>query len=239
MAKILVVEDDIDIAQGLAEFLGSKGYILDFAYTGKQAMFLLESESYHLVLLDINLPFVSGIEICQSLLQSNNGLARLPVIIMSAKISEADILVGFKSGAWDYLTKPFSFSELAARIEVSLKKTSSIPSESNITSYQNITLNYDSMLLSFGGACLQLHQVGFDIFKMLLKKAPDVVKTSHLHQKLWDGETPESNPLRAHIYNLRKQLRGRFGQPLIVTVKGVGYKIDIKQQQAEFLNEQL
>jgi len=223
MANILIVEDDIDIAQGIAEFLTPQGYQLDFAYNGKQAMHHLDVHHYDLVLLDINLPYVDGFDICRSLLQDR--LAKLPVIMMSARGATDDILKGFKSGAWDYLVKPFSFAELSARITVNLAKNSQ-PTSASI-SFNGIELNQDSLIFSYKSQELQLHQVGFDIVAELVKHAPEVVKTKHLHQILWGEDTPDSDPLRAHIYKLRKQFKQHFGRSFITTVKGIGYRFEI------------
>ena len=226
MANLLIVEDDIDISQGIAEFLEDKDHELDFAYNGKQALNLLEDNHYDLVLLDINLPFVDGYDVCRSLL--NNQLASMPVIIMSARSDEKDILTGFSSGAWDYLVKPFSFAELSARISANLAKAKNNVQQSSTLVFETLTLDSDTMTLSFETLDMQLHQVGFDIFKLLMTNAPNVVKTTTFHQTLWEGETPESDPLRAHMYKLRKQLKSHFGQPFIETVKGVGYKLNVE-----------
>lgn len=223
MANILIVEDDIDIAQGIAEFLEPKGYLLDFAYHGKQALNHLNEQSYDLVLLDVNLPFVDGFDVCRSLLQGK--LAKVPVIIMSARAGTADILTGFDSGAWDYLVKPFSFAELSARISVNLAKASTVKQSTLL--FKGVELVENTMAFHFNGQVMQLHQVGFDIVKVLINAAPDVVKTNILHQTLWGEDTPDSDPLRAHIYKLRKQFSQEFGQTFITTVKGVGYRFDL------------
>lgn len=223
MANILIVEDDIDIAQGLAEFLEPKGYLLDFAYHGKQAIAHLKERSYDLVLLDINLPFINGLDVCRSLLQGE--LAKVPVIIMSARGTTDDILKGFDSGAWDYLVKPFSFAELSARITVNLAKASTV--NKTVLCFNGVVLDEDTMSFHFENQVMQLHQVGFDIVKTLINVAPDVVKTKVLHQTLWGEDTPDSDPLRAHLYKLRKQFNQVFGQSFITTVKGVGYRFDL------------
>jgi DNA-binding response OmpR family regulator len=223
MANILIVEDDIDIAQGLAEFLEPKGYLLDFAYHGKQALAHLKAQSYDLVLLDINLPFIDGLDVCRSLLQGE--LAKLPVIIMSARGTTDDILKGFDSGAWDYLVKPFSFAELSARITVNLAKASTV--NNTVLCFNGVVLDENTMCFHFENKVMQLHQIGFDIVKTLINVAPDVVKTKVLHQTLWGEDTPDSDPLRAHLYKLRKQFTQVFGQSFITTVKGVGYRFDL------------
>jgi DNA-binding response OmpR family regulator len=223
MANILIVEDDIDISHGIAEFLSPKGYQLDFAYNGKQAMYHLDQQNYDLVLLDINLPFVNGFDVCQSLLQDK--LAKLPVIMMSARGTTDDILKGFESGAWDYLVKPFSFAELSARIKANLAKHNTFNTHSS--SFNGVELDENTLVFHFENQALQLHQVGFDIVSQLLNFAPEVVKTKNLHQTIWGEDTPDSDPLRAHIYKLRKQFNNTFGQTFITTVKGIGYRFEV------------
>ena len=222
MAVILVVEDDVDIAQGLAEYLEALGHTLDFAYTGKQAMVLLSQNRYQLVLLDLGLPQVDGLDVCRSLLVGP--LTQVPVIIMTARAEEQDVLLGFDSGAWDYLTKPFSFSELSARITANLAKADSanVPAEQTVAG--GATLNHQDKSLHFEGRSLQLHAAGFDILSLLMADSPSVVKTSLIHHALWADDTPESDPLRAHIYKLRRQMQSCFGEVFIHTIKGVGYQ---------------
>ncbi|MGH1372745.1 MAG: response regulator transcription factor [Cellvibrionaceae bacterium] len=231
MANILVVEDDIDIAQGIAEFLETKEHELDFAYTGKQALALLEENHYQLVLLDINLPFINGYDICRHLSDGDDDigkhLARVPVIMMSSRSHEKDVIEGFQSGAWDYLKKPFSFSELSARIDVGLLHSTSTPKKTHTLQYQGVSLNTESLSFSYQDSSVQLHEIGFEIVKLLVTSAPNAVKTSKLHQHIWPHDTPESDPLRAHIYKLRKQLTEHYGKTFIETVKGVGYRLAV------------
>ena len=228
MANILLVEDDMDIAQGIAEYLEQLNHELDFAYNGEQALSLLTDNQYDLVLLDVNLPYVDGFEVCQSLLQQT--LTTIPVIMMTARGAEQDVLTGFKHGAWDYLIKPFSFAELSARINVCLAKHQQQQAASIGVLYRfgGTSLDSDNLTFSFQNQSMQLHQVGFDILKVLIKNAPNVVKTAQIHTVLWGDNPPESDPLRSHIYKLRKQLQSHFDQPFITTVKGVGYRFDVE-----------
>lgn len=225
MALILVIEDDIDISQGIAEFLEAKGHELDFAYNGKQALNRIKTSQYDLILLDLNLPYVDGIDICRSLLAQH--LTSVPVIIMSARSKEQDILMGFDAGAWDYLAKPFSFAELSARISVCLAKKISLSQQDNVIENIGVTLDPNELTLSYCNHSIQLHQVGFDLLRLLIESAPSIVKTSSIHHKLWGEDTPDSDPLRAHIYKLRKQLKQEFGEEFITTVRGVGYKFEV------------
>ncbi|MBQ4863234.1 response regulator transcription factor [Pseudoalteromonas sp. MMG013] len=228
MANILCVEDDIDISRGIAEFLEHQ-HVLDFAYNGKQALTFIATNSYDLILLDLNLPFVDGLDVCRTLLTTQ--LTSIPVVIMSARNTEKDILAGFDSGAWDYLAKPFSLAELSARITVCLAKVSNNSSSKNEINLNDVTLNCDDMTMSFNNTSTQLHRVGFELLKLLLQKAPNTVKTEHIHRFLWNEDTPDSDPLRAHVYKLRKQLKTTFGQEFITTIRGVGYKFQLDDQE--------
>ena len=225
MANILVVEDDIDIARGIGEFIETIGHELDFAYNGKQAQQMLSEQSYDLILLDINLPYLSGYEICQGLL--GDTLASLPVIMMSANQSEQDVLKGFQSGAWDYLKKPFSFAELNARINVALSRVTL--KKNPCIKVQDFSLDTQSKMLSNGaGEFIQLHSIGYLLVKMMMECSPKPVSSQQLIDVLWPDEIPQSNPLRANIYGLRKQLKDTFHQELVHNIKGIGYKFDVE-----------
>lgn len=231
MASILIVEDDIDIAQGIAEFLEVKNYDLDFAYNGKQAMSLLSQNQYQLVLLDLNLPFVDGFDVCRSMLTQH--LTHTPVIIMSARSSEQDVLTGFDSGAWDYLVKPFSLAELSARITACLAKAQVSAKIERKTENLCAQLDHNDLSFNFDGHSMQLHQIGFELLKLLMENAPSTVKTAEIHRRLWPQETPESDPLRANVYKLRKQLQHEFGQSFITTVRGVGYRFVVESNEGD------
>ncbi len=225
MANILVVEDDIDIAKGIGEYIETLGHDLDFAYTGNQAQQMINDYEYDLILLDINLPHISGYDICQSLL--GESLACLPVIMMSANQSEQDVLKGFQSGAWDYLKKPFSYAELNARITVALSKvTAKKSTHINVKEYSLDTKA--KTLTNSDGRHVQLHTLGFTLVKLLMENSPKPVATPLLIDTLWPDELPQSNPLRANIYALRKQLKNMFNKELVHNVKGIGYKFDVE-----------
>ncbi|MFC3093324.1 DNA-binding response regulator [Alteromonas sediminis] len=224
MASILIVEDDIDIATGIAEYVETIGHELDFAYTGTQAQQMIRAERYDLILLDINLPHLSGYDICQDLLSDQ--LAAIPVIMMSANTHEKDVIKGFQSGAWDYLKKPFSYAELTARINVALARGYSNNTAAGVK-HLGFVLDLESKSLSHEcGTSVQLKSLGFLILKILLEHAPKTVSTSSLIDQLWPDEVPPSNPLRANIYTLRQQLKKAFNKELVQTVKGIGYKFD-------------
>lgn len=223
MTTILIVEDDIDISAEIGAHLESIGYITDFAYNAKQAKALLKSESYNMILLDLNLPFGSGLDICNSLKQDE--LASVPVIIISANNDNEDIIKGFEVGAWDYMVKPFTLTELAARVKANLARNKN--GHHSLIQYKGISLNRRNLSCSFNGTQIQLHTVGFSILEILMLNAPNVVKNAVMISQIWPDYVPESEPLRTHMYKLRKSVKNEFGIELIYNLKGVGYYIDI------------
>lgn len=221
LEKILIVEDDHDISSGIAEFLENFGYQLDFAYNGQHGLSLLAEESYDLVLLDINLPGINGIEICRSL--SKGELSRIPVIMMTANEQMETKLDGFDAGAWDYLIKPFSFKELLARIRVALMSANSMSEASEKLNFAGITLDKSKSTLIIEGQKLPIYATGIALMEELIKAAPDIVSRKKLCYAVWQDEMPDSDPLRAHIYKLRKLLE-KHGYS-IQSIKGLGYSL--------------
>lgn len=224
MTTILVIEDDMDISAEIGAHLESSGYVTDFAYNAKQAKALLDTLLYDMVLLDLNLPFGNGFDICNSLKQGE--LTKVPVIIISANNDNEDIIRGFESGAWDYVVKPFSLSELAARVKANLARNTR--NQHPIVEYQNISLNRSNLSCSYNGKKIQLHTVGFSILETLVIDAPNVVKNAVIINQIWPEYVPNSEPLRAHMYKIRKLIKTEFGIELIYNLKGVGYYIDLE-----------
>ncbi len=218
--KILIVEDDAAIAEGLADFLEPKGYQLDFAYRGNHALELLGQYQYQLVLLDVNLPKVNGLAICEKL-SSGSKLTPTPVLIMTANKSLDQKLEGFDAGAWDYLIKPFSFRELDARIKVLL--TRSTPLAQKPLAYADLSLNPGRTAVTTKQHKIKLSATGLQILTLLMESAPDPVSHKTLCEALWGGDMPDSDPLRAHIYQLRQSLKKANSQVSIKSMKNVGY----------------
>jgi len=222
MHKVLIIEDDVDIAAGIADYLERYDHDLDFAYNGRQALDMIQQRRYDIILLDINLPLVNGLEVARTL--SGDGITQVPVIVISANDRPDDILDGFNSGVWDYLVKPFHLPELRARMNVALARAVSKPRQ--VLQRGQLGLDFGTMTLNLGRDTVHLHQTGFDIVRILLEEAPAIIKTRDLYEALWGDHVPESEPLRAHIYKLRQQFKTAFGTDIIQTVRGVGYCIE-------------
>lgn len=220
MTRILVVEDDIAIVEGIADYLEAKGYELDFAYRGDHAITLVENNPYDLVLLDINLPGANGFTVCENMKQQNT-LSRIPVLMMTANENLESKLSGFNAGAWDYLVKPFSLEELNVRIQVLL--TLSERRMDSDFQFNDLRLNADATGLTIKGKAITLNARPLVLMKALLQSAPNTLSHQALCEKLWGPDVPDSGPLRAHIYHLRQQLKQHQSDTEIVLIKGVGY----------------
>ena len=207
------------IAEGLADFLEPRGHLLDFAYRGDHALALLDDNQYDLVLLDINLPGASGVKVCEAMKQQQ--LSHIPVLMMTANDNLQSKLAGFAAGAWDYLVKPFSFQELDARIKVLLHL--SLRTSAKPLSFNDLTLNEQGTVIRIGDIDVNLSASGLVLIKSLIQSATEPVGHQELCRQLWGEEVPDSSPLRAHIYQLRKLLEQHHSNSEILLIKGVGY----------------
>jgi len=218
MKRILIVEDDISIHNVIEELLKTKNYITYNAYSGTEALLLLEKEKYDLILLDLMLPAVSGEEIIEKINDT-------PIIVLSAKISSEDKVNCLLSGANDYITKPFNSKELLARIEVQLRSKN----KSNISDtlkYKELELLNDNHTLILNNNKISLTKTEYAILKQLLLNKTQVVSKNKLLDLIsLDTEDCDENSLRVHISNLRKKIRNYTEYEYIESIWGIGFKI--------------
>lgn len=220
MTRVLLVEDDIDIAAGLGDYLEHSGLRVDFAYTTAQAKTRLKLSAFDVIVLDINLPDRNGLTFCQEMHRTTD--TTTPVIFLTARGTLEDKLAGFAAGAVDYMVKPFAPEELLARIRVianQIKSTAVF-----LLTVGEYQLDTRSGLLQRAGNTLQLHSTALTIVRELMQASPRCVSKNQLCESVWGDEAPESDPLRAHIYELRKQLKTIFNAEPVHTVKGMGYR---------------
>lgn len=218
MNKILIVEDDINIHNILEELLKKEDYLTYNAYSGTEALLLLEKESVDLILLDLMLPAISGEEIIEKIKDT-------PIIVLSAKISSEDKVNCLMSGANDYITKPFDSKELLARIEVQLrsKNKSSIM---ETLKYKDLELLNDNHTLLICGNKVNLTKTEYAILKHLLLNPHQVITKNKLLDLIsTDTEDCDENSLRVHISNIRKKIRDYTEKEYIESIWGIGFKI--------------
>ncbi len=219
--RILLVEDNRDILANLADYLGMKGYSVDCAQDGLSGLHLAATEHYDLIVLDIMMPGMDGYTLCKRLRE--DARRDTPVIMLTARDQLDDRLQGFRSGADDYLLKPFALSELAARIEAVLRRSQG----GGRRELQVADLRYDldTLQVNRAGKPLKLNPIGLKLLATLMQKSPHVLRREVLEETLWGDDCPDSDSLRSHIHQLRQVIDKPFDKPLLQTVHGVGYRL--------------
>jgi DNA-binding response OmpR family regulator len=222
--RLLIVEDQVDLAENMFEFLGEDRYILDFAADGLTALHLLATQSYDVIVLDLMLPGVSGYDLCQRIRQDLQ--SRTPVILMTALSALSDKEKGFDCGADDYLVKPFELRELQLRIEALHRRY--LP-QGPVLVAGDIRFDPGTLEVELRGLKIGLSGTPARLFELLVRAYPSFLSHEVLSDALWGarhGET-EGNSLRTHIYTLRKSLQAGLGSGLVKTIHGRGYRLDV------------
>jgi len=229
MKTILIVDDDREIAKLAALYLQNEGYRILQRHDGQQALQAIEQEEIDLMVLDVMMPEVDGLEVCRRLRERNN---TIPILMISAKAEDLDKVMGLMSGADDYLIKPFNPLELVARVKSLLRRTfqynaggtESKPDEVRIHSLQVIRSSHQVLCQ---GKEISLTAREFDILYLLASHPGRVFSTEEIYQMVWkEPYYGSNNTVMVHISNLRDKLEKRVGYKIIQTVWGVGYKID-------------
>jgi len=216
--KILIIEDDIDIHNILGELLQKENYIISNAYSGTEALLLLEKDKYDLILLDLMIPGVTGEEIIHK-------VSDIPIIVISAKNSSEDKVNCLMLGANDYITKPFDGKELLARIEVQLRQKYKSDSMEPLK-YKELELLLDNHTLLVHNQKVNLTKTEYAIIKNLLLNRNQVMTKNKLLESIsMDTEDCDENSLRVHISNLRKKIRDYTENEYIESIWGIGFKI--------------
>ncbi|MCP4756420.1 MAG: response regulator transcription factor [Proteobacteria bacterium] len=225
--RILVVEDHQDLAENIGDYLSAKGeHILDFAMDGLGGMHLALTQEYDVIVLDIMLPGMDGLTLCRRLREEANDPT--PVLMLTARDTLSDKLVGFESGADDYLVKPFALEELAARITaLSKRKTVKRPSRLKI---EELELDLGIMTVTRDGRRIELNRACLTLLKTLMEAHPNVVSRRDLEFALWGDMPPGSDALRSHMYTLRHKVDKPFPYPMLQTVHGIGFRLREKDE---------
>jgi DNA-binding response OmpR family regulator len=220
--RILLVEDDDRIAKPLAEDLKHQNYVVDIASDGLVGWDYIQSVDYNLVLLDLMLPRLDGISLCKQLRAS--GYPGF-VLMLTAKDTTTDKVIGLDAGADDYLVKPFELEELGARIRALLRRPSEV--RSLILQHGNLALDPASHVVSYAGYALDLTPKEYLILEYLLTNPTQVFTRAMLLDKLWElDRTSGENTVKTHITNLRRKLKNAgCNDGIIETVYGVGYRL--------------
>lgn len=222
--RILIVEDEHRIANSIKKGLEMEGYAVDVAFTGNDGYDLASTEDYDLILLDLMLPEMDGITICQTLRKNK---IHTPVLILTAKGQIQDKVTGLDSGADDYLTKPFSFEELLARIRALSRRPKIALSE--VLEIDDLQLNTRLYQLKRGSDLIKLTGKEFSLLEYLMKNSGKILKKEQIIAHVWDYDSNIlPNTVEVYIKNLRNKIDSPFKnkKQLIKTVRGFGYKIE-------------
>ncbi len=223
MAKILIVEDEPKIARFLELELKHEGYEVDFAGDGRTALEKAVARDIDLVLLDVMLPGLSGMEVCRRVRMES----QVPIIMLTAKDDVTDKVAGLDMGADDYMTKPFAIEELLARIRVALNRHSTERKENKKElSYGELHLDMAGHTVFYGKEELSLTKKEYDLLECLMRNQDVALSREQLLNQVWDYEyMGDTNVVDVYIRYLRQKIDDRFGIHMIETVRGVGYVI--------------
>jgi len=219
--QILLVEDNRDILANMVDYLELKGYTVDCAQDGLSGLHLAATQHYDLIVLDVMLPGLDGYSLCQRLREEAR--KDTPVIMLTARDGLEDRLQGFKAGADDYLVKPFALSELAARVEAIMRR--SLGGGKRRLALADLTYDLDTLEVVRAGRPLKVNPIGLKLLGLLLQKSPHLVRREVLEEALWGDDCPDSDSLRSHVHQLRQVIDKPFDQPLLHTVRGLGYRL--------------
>ncbi|MCH8501184.1 MAG: response regulator transcription factor [Aliidiomarina sp.] len=219
--RALIVEDNRDISGNIAEYLERHHYVLDFAYDGVSAVQLAMANSYDVIVLDLMLPRMDGLSVCERL--RTGAALETPILMLTARDTLEDKLNGFRMGADDYLTKPFELQELHARLQALYKR--SHRKATNLLTVGDLILNRATLQVHRAGRHLDITPAGMRLLQRLMEAAPAVVARDDLEALLWADERPDGDALRSHMYKLRQIIDRPFANPLIHTVHRIGYRI--------------
>lgn len=226
--KILLIEDEPKTLQSLRQGLEENGFEVDIAYDGVIGKHLARKNQYQIIVTDIIMPGINGLELCKQLREE--GIIT-PILMLTAMGSIQEKLMGFDAGADDYLVKPFDFLELMARIKVLSKRNQITPqTNTNILSYNNLEMNLDAHLVTRAGNKIDLTAREFALLEYLLRNQGKVISKADIAEKVWDSRFEMgTNVIEVFMTMLRKKIDKNYDTKLIHTQYGVGYVLKVEE----------
>jgi len=228
MTKILIVEDEISFSEALSFLLVKEGFEVTVAENGRDALAQFKASTFDLILLDLMIPEISGIDVCRTIRATSS----VPIIMLTAKDSEIDKVVGLELGADDYVTKPYSARELVARIKAVLRRggseESSAAAESGILSVADIRMDIERHQVTVKNELINFPLKEFELLEFLLRNEGRVLTRGQLIDRVWGGDFfGDTKTLDVHIKRLRSKIEENPADPkLIHTIRGLGYKFE-------------
>ena len=218
--RLLLVEDDAKIASFIIKGFRAEGFAVDYAEDGENGLHLALTEPYDAAIVDIMLPKLDGLNLIQQLRREK---VKTPVIVLSARSSVDDRVKGLQTGGDDYLTKPFAFSELLARVQALIRRSSDVAEPTKLTAGE-ISMNLITREVVRAGKKIDLQPLEFSLLEYLMRNAGRVVSKTMIMEHVWDYYfDPQTNVVESRIYKLREKIDKGFSSKMIHTVRGVGY----------------
>ncbi|MDX1570312.1 MAG: response regulator transcription factor [Xanthomonadales bacterium] len=219
--KVLVIEDNPDIAANIGDYLEDRGHVVDFAGDGVTGLHLAVVNDFDVIVLDLMLPGMDGLDVCRKLREEAR--KNTPVLMLTARDTLENKLQGFKTGADDYMVKPFELQELEARLQVLARRGKAV--QPRVLQVADLEFNLDTLEVRRQGKEVQLNPTGLKLLRSLMEASPSVVSREELELRVWGEELPDSDSLRVHIHSLRNAIDKPFDAPLIQTRHGIGYRL--------------
>ena len=224
--RILLVEDDKKIASFVSKGFKAAGFAVDHVQDGEEGLDLASTEPYDAAIVDIMLPKLDGLTLIKLLRREK---INTPVIILSAKGSVDDRIKGLNTGSDDYLTKPFSFSELLARVQALIRRASGV-TEPTTLKVEDVVMNLITREITRGNRKVELQPLEFSLLEYLMRNAGRVVSKTMIMEHVWDYNfDPQTNVVESRIYKLREKIDKEFPEKLIHTIRGVGYVLKVPE----------
>jgi len=226
--RVLIVEDERKISAYVKRGLEEQGYAVDAAYTGREALDWLETVEFDLIVLDVLLPKLDGIEVCRRLRQRG---FRTPVLMLTARDAIDDRVTGLDAGADDYLVKPFAMRELLARLRAIIRRTADAP-KTTILQVGDLKLDILTHRAQRGGQSIELTTKEYGVLECLMRHPEQVLSRTTIAEHVWSYDIfNQSNVVDVYIRNLRRKLDDPFDTRLIRTVRGSGYRISAEESE--------
>ncbi len=223
--NILLIEDCQSVAEVIFDYFEESEFDLDHAATGTQGLSLAQSQKFDCIILDIMLPGIDGISLCQQLRAEGNNT---PIIMLTARDTNDDMLLGLRQGADDYLVKPFNLELLEARIHGLVRRSSGVGFITQL-SCGAITIDINTHQVWREKHEVKLTPTCFKILTLLVKKSPSVTSRQEIEDLLWPDDLPDQDILRKHIYQLRNKIDKPFTENIIETIPKLGYRLAVKK----------
>jgi DNA-binding response OmpR family regulator len=221
--RVLIIEDNKDLASNMFDFLEAKGHVVDAAGDGVTGLHLAVVNEYDAIVLDLTLPGMDGLTLCRRLREDAG--KETPVLIVTARDSLDDKIVGLEAGADDYLVKPIEMRELEMRLRVLMRRAGERAQRQKVLTVEDLSLDTLTCSVKRGGKSIELPPIPYRILEILMVRSPQVVSREDIERTVWGEGRPDSDALRAHMYMLRELVDKPFERKLLRTLRGFGYQL--------------